>query len=105
MAVSEMVKKLNEAIEKGISRARVVNYTLYGPDAKSVYLAGDFNAWNTNSHLMKKGPDGMWRLSVRLPIGRHEYKFYVDGTWSQQFPCSAITYNTYGTYNCVIGLN
>ncbi len=105
MAVSETVKKLKESIKSGKSKEKVVDFTFYGPKAKSVYLSGNFNAWSTKSHAMKKGDDGIWRLSVRLPAGRHEYKFYVDGAWAQQLPCSTTTFNPYGTYNCVIGVN
>jgi len=103
MAVSKMIKKLNESITKGRPKKTVVNLTYYGPDAKIVYVAGDFNAWNTKSLPMVKGPDDIWRLTIKLPIGRHEYKFYVDGAWAQQLPCSTTTFNPYGTYNCVIG--
>ncbi len=103
MAISEMVKKLNESISKSESKSRTVELTFYAPDAKTVYVAGDFNGWQTKSHLMKKGADGIWRLSIKIPVGRQEYKFYVDGAWAQQLPCSTTTFNPYGTYNCVIG--
>jgi 1,4-alpha-glucan branching enzyme len=105
MAVFETVIKLKEAITKGKSKKNTVELTFYGPDAKTVYVAGNFNAWNTKSLPMKKGADGIWRLSVNLPAGRHEYKFYVDGSWAQQLPCSTTTFNPYGTYNCVIGVS
>jgi 1,4-alpha-glucan branching enzyme len=100
MAVSETVRKLKESITKG----KVINFTFYGPEARTVYLSGNFNAWNTKSHPMKKGADGIWKLSVKLPNGRYEYKFFVDGVWAQQLPCSTTTFNPYGTYNCVIGV-
>ncbi len=103
MAVSEMIKRLNESISKSKVKSHAVDLTFYGPDAKTVYVAGDFNAWNTKSLPMKKGLDNIWRLSIKLPMGRHEYKFYVDGAWAQQLPCSTTVFNPYGTYNCVIG--
>jgi 1,4-alpha-glucan branching enzyme len=103
MAISEMVKKLNKSIAKGKPKKNAVDLTFYGPDAKTVYVAGDFNAWNTKSLPMTKGRDDIWRLTIKLPMGRHEYKFYVDGAWAQQLPCSTTTFNSYGTYNCVIG--
>ena len=53
---------------------------------------------------MKKGADGIWKLSVKLSGGRYEYKFFVDGAWAQQLPCSTTTFNPYGTYNCVTGV-
>jgi hypothetical protein len=51
--------------------------------AKAVYLAGAFNDWKPTA-LAMTGPDkeGYCTKTLRLPIGRHEYKFVVDGkTW------------------------
>ena len=48
--------------------------------AKAVYLAGTFNDWKPTA-LAMTGPDkdGFFTKTVRLPIGRHEYKFVIDG--------------------------
>ncbi len=53
------------------------------PGTKSVYLAGEFNKWNTTEHKMD-GPDAQNRFITKqvLNAGKHEYKFMVDGkTW------------------------
>lgn len=49
-------------------------------DARSVYLAGDFNQWDTHSLPMYKAKDG-WEIRVNLSLGKHLYKFIVDGNW------------------------
>ncbi|MBK7097067.1 MAG: hypothetical protein IPH58_00185 [Sphingobacteriales bacterium] len=49
-------------------------------DAKNVYLAGDFNQWDTHSLPMNKTKDG-WEIRVNLSLGKHLYKFIVDGNW------------------------
>jgi len=105
MAVAGSIKKMKGSFLKDRSKEQAIDFTYYAPDAKKVYLAGKFNDWNVKSHPMKKGSDGIWRLSVRLPVGRHEYKFFVDGEWAQQIPCSTTAFNPYGTYNCVIGVS
>ena len=59
------------------------NYTfrLKGyPNAKKVFLAGDFNNWNPLSLAMKKEGDE-WVFPVHLSVGKHLYKFIVDGEW------------------------
>ncbi len=51
--------------------------------AKAVYLAGTFNEWKPTA-LAMSGPDkeDYFTKTLRLPIGRHEYKFVIDGkTW------------------------
>jgi 1,4-alpha-glucan branching enzyme len=44
-----------------------------------VFLVGDFNLWQLSA-LGMSYRDGKWRLSVRLPCGRHAYAFQLrDG--------------------------
>ncbi|MEO6488986.1 MAG: hypothetical protein ABIO04_03520 [Ferruginibacter sp.] len=50
------------------------------PNAKKVFLAGDFNGFNPNSHAMKKVGEE-WQFSIHLSRGKHLYKFIVDGKW------------------------
>lgn len=49
-------------------------------NAKHVYVAGNFNNWNTTMLPMDKTPNG-WTLPYTLPAGNYEYRFYVDGQW------------------------
>jgi 1,4-alpha-glucan branching enzyme len=59
------------------------NYTfrLKGFDeAKSVFIAGDFNDWSPNSLSMKK-EGNEWIFTLHLLPGKHRYKFIVDGKW------------------------
>jgi hypothetical protein len=59
------------------------NYTfrLKGyPDAKVVCLAGDFNDWTPNALKMTRVGDA-WTFNVHLSVGKHLYKFMVDGHW------------------------
>lgn len=39
-----------------------------------VYVAGEFNDWQTNTLPLTKNIDGVWELTLRLPPGRHQYK-------------------------------
>jgi hypothetical protein len=56
-------------------------FTLKGfPDAKSVFIAGNFNGWNKAELLMEKTAGG-WRLPYAMAPGMYEYKFVVDGKW------------------------
>jgi peroxiredoxin len=47
---------------------------------RAVYLAGSFNDWKTDERQLA-GPDseGYFSTDVRLPAGRYEYKFVVNG--------------------------
>jgi len=48
--------------------------------AKSVHLAGTFNEWKPTALAMSgPGKEGFFETTQKLPIGRYEYKFVVDG--------------------------
>ncbi len=48
---------------------------------KSVSLAGTFNNWDKGAAPMAVGSDGRtWTTSLRLPYGRVQYKFVLDGS-------------------------
>lgn len=65
-----------------------VLFQFYAPSAKIVYLVGDFNGWGHPVNGVVKDPsaamedpdgDGIWTKVLKLPPGRYEYKFVVDG--------------------------
>ncbi len=56
-----------------------VNFVCVAPEAKQVFLTGDFNGWARTANLMQRQPDGAWLLQVQLHHGHHRYCFVVDG--------------------------
>jgi len=58
-----------------------VEIACVAPDAREVCVGGTFNGWDPRQTPMRKGADGTWRVSLRLPTGSYEYKFVVDGIW------------------------
>jgi len=107
MAVLEVVKKTGESINtpRMGGAAHEVEFTFRAPEARKVYIAGKFNAWNTSSTPMKKGKDGTWRIKLKLSPGKYEYKYFVDGAWASDRSCSELVPNPFGTDNCVISVH
>jgi 1,4-alpha-glucan branching enzyme len=56
-----------------------VNFVCVAPNARTVYLTGDFNGWHPETHPMQRQADGAWLLQVPLHHGHHQYRFIVDG--------------------------
>ncbi|OGR07877.1 MAG: hypothetical protein A2511_11500 [Deltaproteobacteria bacterium RIFOXYD12_FULL_50_9] len=54
---------------------------LHAPNAREVFVAGDFNGWNSTEYPMRKFKGDIWKKSLKLKKGRYEYKFIVDGDW------------------------
>ena len=71
------------------------------PGAMSVLLVGDFTQWQQNAIAMKKGKDGIWVASIELAPGKHNYRFIVDGEWSDDPECTLRVPNPFGTQNMV----
>ncbi len=96
--------KGKKGTEKSKTGAKVltkkVPFEFPAPDAQKVYLAGDFNNWDTSASLMKK-EKGIWKTTVSLKPGRYEYRFLVDGNWENDPSCCDCVPNEFGSQNCV----
>jgi 1,4-alpha-glucan branching enzyme len=83
-----------------------IKFTLEAPEAGAVFIAGDFNDWDTGSHPLKpdgkNGKRGTWKGIVHLDPGIHEYRFIVDGAWHDDPTCMEGVPNEFGTCNCVV---
>jgi 1,4-alpha-glucan branching enzyme len=81
-----------------------VVFSFHAPEAREVYLTGEFNYWNTNSLPMTKGKDGVWKTEIKLPPGCYGYKYFADSTWVENIPGAELTLNPFGTQNFVISV-
>jgi 1,4-alpha-glucan branching enzyme len=82
-------------------KAKKVNFSFLSPQAEKVSVAGDFNDWNLEKHLLKKDKKGAWKISLNLLPGTYQYRFLVDGQWQTDPSCSDCVENAFGTLNCV----
>ena len=87
--------------KKGKLVENTVEFTFNGPDAREVFLAGEFNGWDNQSLPMEKHKGGIWKTKVKLPLGRHEYKFFADNVWVESLPGAERSPNPFGTQNFV----
>ncbi len=76
-------------------------FSLFAPAARSVALAGDFSEWDKSAVALKKQKGGLWKATVPLDPGPHEYRFLVDGQWSDDPECPTRVPNSLGGENCV----
>ena len=72
------------------------------PEAKKVYLAGEFNDWDPQARRMSRVKDRTFRATLDLGSGQYEYKFVVDGDWQNDPDAEGQTVNQYGTLNSVV---
>ena len=87
---------------KGRTEKKKVIFKVRAPHATKVQLAGEFNNWNPDRHPMEKDDEGFWRVELRLPPGRYEYKLVVDGHWWEDVGDANNARNPFGTLNRVL---
>jgi len=76
-------------------------FSITAPDATSVTLVGDFTHWQQNPVPLKRTASGVWSVSMKLPPGKHHYRFIVDGEWCDDPECMLQVPNAFGTRNSV----
>ena len=75
------------------------------PDAKQVYLTGDFNQWNPKKQRMSKYRDGSLRARIFLKPGTYQYKFVADGVWLNDPEAHEQAKNAFGTVNSLVRID
>ena len=81
---------------------KFVEFTLEGfPNAKKVILTGSFANWHESKHSMSL-VNGVWKINLPIPGGKHHYKFIVDGQWLTDPANPIIEDDGYGNLNSVL---
>jgi glycosidase len=67
-----------------LAEKETITFRISSPEAQKVFLAGTFNNWS-DSALPMSDPDRDGTFEVALPLepGTYQYKFVVDGQWTE----------------------
>ncbi|MGV1099725.1 isoamylase early set domain-containing protein [Thiovibrio sp. JS02] len=90
------------ATAKKSKSAPAIEFTITAPEAREVFLVGDFNGWQAEGFQMRKFKDGTCKKKVQLKPGRYEYRFIVDGNWCTDPGNEKRASNPFGSENSVI---
>ncbi len=86
------------------SDKREVKFELYQRNARSVFVAGTFNAWNPQATPLQSTVTGKWETSLKLAPGKYEYRFIVDGKWLEDPLAKESVPNPFGGTNSVLSV-
>lgn len=75
---------------------------LEAPTARSVVVTGSFCGWSPAGHPLKHDGQGNWQVGLALPAGCYEYRYLIDGQWSDDPVCRERMPNPFGSENCVL---
>ena len=73
-----------------------VEFSFFRPQAKSVYLAGDFNGWRPGELPMVRTPEGYWRAMLKLPTGEYKFRYFSDGQWFVDYAAFGVEPGDFG---------
>jgi chromosome partitioning protein len=73
--------KMEKILKEELPKFSEVAFYLAAPDAKEVYIAGDFNDWKTDEDSRMLQENGTWKKKMSLFPGRYRYRFVADGQW------------------------
>jgi 1,4-alpha-glucan branching enzyme len=86
-------------------KSKKTGFQLVTEPGSEVFVAGSFNNWNPTQYRLRDNPDsGIYKISLALPPGRHEYKFVVNGEWRLDPNCPDWLPNSMGTINSVVSV-
>jgi 1,4-alpha-glucan branching enzyme len=81
---------------------RAVRFVLGVSGARNVSVVGTFNQWNPGATPLRCTGGVKWFTYVRLALGRHEYRFVVDGKGVDEPTARKYVPNPSGGKNAVI---
>ena len=90
-----------------VKRKRV-KLTYQGEPGLDIIVTGSFNQWEINHpkkiKLLKENPEkpGHYEITMFLPAGLHEYKFFSGKQWFADPLAEEQRLNEHGTFNSII---
>lgn len=99
----DLSKRMEEILREELPKMSEVVFSISAPDAREVYVAGEFNSWKLDdASRMERGNNGTWKKRVSLNAGTYRYQFVIDGRWTQDTDNPAAETSPYGSVNSLV---
>ena len=79
-----------------------VIFSVPAPNAREVHLVGDFNNWQPDERSRMESSNGTWVKKISLKAGRYQYRFVVDGNWTEDSGNPRKEANPFGQMNSLL---
>ncbi len=97
-----IAKKMREVIKEKLPQFSEVVFSVFAPEAKEVYIAGDFNDWKLDDNSRMEQDCGRWIKRISLLGGKYHYRFVIDGRWTEDTNNSNKEINPYGEMDSLV---
>ncbi|MFA5311613.1 MAG: AAA family ATPase [Candidatus Omnitrophota bacterium] len=95
-------KRMNEILKEQLPRLTEVMFSVSSPEAKDVFLVGEFNNWQINESGRMTQNNGTWSKRVNLNAGKYRYRFVIDGNWIEDSSNPLKETNPYGSVDSLV---
>jgi hypothetical protein len=107
LVLTQVVRTRNAPVETaavpGEEQTVTVTMNLHAPEAHQVTVAGTFNKWKADAHMLTKQENGIWTVSIPLKPGEYSYMFVVDGkAWVTDPKAETYRDDGFGNRNAVM---
>ncbi len=98
-------KRMQDILKENLPKLNETILSVKAPEAKEVYLAGEFNNWKLDEHSRMEQNNGCWTKRLVLNKGKYRYRFVIDGNWAEDPDNPSRQMNAYGTMDSLIEIN
>jgi len=107
LVFTQVVRVQNRPVETAAvseqEQTALVRLSFHAPQARHVAVAGTFNKWKVDTHVLKKESNGLWTINLPLKPGAHTYMFVVDGkAWVPDPNAQSYDDDGFGQKNSVV---
>jgi chromosome partitioning protein len=95
-------ERMREILKEEVPKFTEIVFSVFAPEAKEVYVAGDFNHWKLDENSRMISHNGTWSRKIYLNSGRYHYRFVIDGKWVEDFNNPSRETNPYGELNSLL---
>lgn len=95
-------KKMQEILKRELPKVNEVAFSILAPEAKEVYIAGDFNGWKLDDNSRMRQDNGAWKKRMNLTGGKYRYRFVIDGKWTEDPDNPVCEENPYGEMDSLL---
>ena len=95
-------QRMRELVSQHLPKLTKVTVRLNNPDAREVYIAGDFNNWSKEPAYAMNKSNGSWCKRLNLKNGQYHYRFIVDGQWITDPANPLQEKNPYGEFDSLL---
>lgn len=97
-------EKMRCLIKEKLPKINEIAFSFPAPEAREVYLVGDFNDWKIDSSSRMVCNNGTWNKRMKLKAGKYHYRFVVDGKWTEDSNNPYKEKNPFGEMNSLLTL-